>query len=56
LSIFTRKHGILSVQPLWSISGNKGNQWLTAAITINEIEDFEVILIRQKTAKVNVTF
>jgi len=42
LNIYTRKRGVLSSQPIWSVLNNQGNQWRTAAVTIKEVEDFEV--------------
>lgn len=43
LNVYSREKGQLSVSPLWSISGNQGDMWRTASITVNTIHDFEMV-------------
>ena len=46
LNVYTRKRAQLSAESLWSISGDQGDQWKPAAVTITEYEDFQVNLIK----------
>ena len=42
LNVYTRKHQLLSEQPIWTMSGEQGNLWRTSSVTFRELEDFEV--------------
>ena len=42
LNVYTRKRAVLSEEPIWSISGDQGDRWRPAAVTISEYEDFQV--------------
>ena len=43
LNVFTRVRSQLSTNPVWSLSGNYGDVWRQAAVTVTSSEDFEVV-------------
>jgi hypothetical protein len=52
LNVYTRKRAVLSEEPIWSISGDQGDRWRPAAVTISEYEDFQVCWFYTNRTKV----
>ncbi len=43
LNVLKRVNGKLVAEPLWSLSGNQGNLWKQAQVSVLSAEDFEVV-------------
>ena len=50
LNLYIRRGGKLDRQPVWTMTGNQGNQWYRGQVTVIEQRNWNVSLLHSKPA------